>query len=307
MPRATTKRTSNPNNQKAKTNPRSLVGDKSLMMWLCDKEMYTHMSTLTEFTPIIERGMALHKMIRLVTHSLGGEGYLNFEGNEFGHPEWLDFPRAGNNNSFWYARRQLNLTDDHLLRYKFLNEFDRGMQLTEAKYGWLSSPQAYISLKNESDKVLVFERAGLLFIFNFNSSKSFTDYRVGVDVAGTYRIVLDTDDGAFGGLGRNVKETRFFTTDLEWNGRKNFVQVYIPTRTALVSFFVDLQDALFYVTDADADFYRSWLWKIPCNMHVPSLQSSLEHFVFLRRCSTILYTCFASKIAFVFNYICRCP
>lgn len=205
------------------------------MMWLCDKEMYTHMSVLTEFTPIIERGMALHKMIRLVTHGLGGEGYLNFEGNEFGHPEWLDFPREGNGNSFWYARRQLNLTTDDLLRYRFLNDFDSAMQHTEAKYGWLHSSQAYISLKNENDKVLVFERAGLLWIFNFHPTESFTDYRVGVDVAGTYRIVLDSDDAAFGGLGRNVKETRFFTTDLPWNGRNNFVQVYIPTRTALVS------------------------------------------------------------------------
>ncbi|KAE8168262.1 1,4-alpha-glucan-branching enzyme [Aspergillus tamarii] len=218
----------------AESHDQALVGDKTLMMWLCDKEMYTHMSVLTEFTPIIERGMALHKMIRLVTHGLGGEGYLNFEGNEFGHPEWLDFPREGNKNSFWYARRQLNLTEDHLLRYKFLNEFDRGMQLTEEKYGWLHSPQAYISLKNEADKVLVFERAGLLWIFNFHPTKSFTDYRVGVEQAGTYRIVLDTDDPAFGGLNRNLKETRFFTTDMPWNGRSNFLQVYIPTRTALV-------------------------------------------------------------------------
>ncbi|KAJ5855631.1 Alpha-amylase C-terminal all beta [Penicillium soppii] len=218
----------------AESHDQALVGDKSLMMWLCDKEMYTHMSKLTEFTPVIERGMALHKMIRLVTHALGGEGYLNFEGNEFGHPEWLDFPREGNNNSFWYARRQLNLTDDPLLRYRFLNEFDRGMQLAEQKYGWLASEQAYISLKNESDKVLAFERAGLLWIFNFNSTQSFTDYRVGVEVPGTYRIVLDTDDVEFGGFGRNVKETRFFTTDLEWNGRKNFVQVYLPNRSALV-------------------------------------------------------------------------
>jgi 1,4-alpha-glucan branching enzyme len=209
------------------------------MMWLCDKEMYTHMSVLTDFTPIIERGMALHKMVRLVTHGLGGEGYLNFEGNEFGHPEWLDFPREGNGNSFWYARRQLNLTEDPLLRYKFLNEFDRAMQLTEAKYGWLHAPQAYVSLKNESDKILVFERAGLLWIFNFNPTDSFTDYRVGVDVPGTYRIVLDSDDQAFGGLGRNVKETRFFTTDMPWNGRANFTQVYIPTRTALVSTWFD--------------------------------------------------------------------
>ncbi|KAL4734191.1 1,4-alpha-glucan-branching enzyme [Aspergillus similis] len=217
----------------AESHDQALVGDKSLMMWLCDKEMYTHMSVLTEFTPIIERGMALHKMIRLVTHALGGEGYLNFEGNEFGHPEWLDFPRAGNNNSFWYARRQLNLTEDSLLRYKFLNEFDRAMQLTESKYGWLHAPQAYISLKHEGDKVLVFERAGLLWIFNFHPTESFTDYRVGVEQAGTYRVVLDTDDQAFGGLGRINQETRFFTTDMEWNGRRNYLQVYIPTRTAL--------------------------------------------------------------------------
>ncbi|KAL2828567.1 1,4-alpha-glucan-branching enzyme [Aspergillus pseudoustus] len=218
----------------AESHDQALVGDKTLMMWLCDKEMYTHMSVLTEFTPIIERGMALHKMIRLVTHALGGEGYLNFEGNEFGHPEWLDFPRAGNDNSFWYARRQLNLTEDHLLRYKFLNEFDRAMQTTEGKYGWLHAPQAYISLKHEGDKVLVFERAGLLWIFNLHPTNSFTDYRVGVETPGTYRIVLDTDDKEYGGLGRNLKETRFFTNDMEWNGRKNFLQVYIPTRTALV-------------------------------------------------------------------------
>jgi 1,4-alpha-glucan branching enzyme len=193
------------------------------------------MSVLTELTPVIDRGIALHKMIRLVTHGLGGEGYLNFEGNEFGHPEWLDFPREGNGNSFWYARRLLNLTEDHLLRYRFLNDFDRAMQITEEKYGWLHSPQAYVSLKNETDKVLVFERAGLLWVFNFHPSQSFADYRVGVEMSGTYRIVLDSDDSEFGGHARNAKETRFFTTDLPWNGRNNFLQVYIPSRTAVVS------------------------------------------------------------------------
>lgn len=218
----------------AESHDQALVGDKTLMFWLADAQMYTNMSTLTEFTPIIERAMGLHKLIRLVTHGLGGEGYLNFEGNEFGHPEWLDFPREGNGNSFWYARRQLNLTEDHLLRYKFLNDFDRAMQLTEEKYGWLHSPQAYISLKNEDDKVLVFERAGLLWIFNFHPSKSFTDYRVGVEQGGVYRIVLDSDAPEFGGFNRNAKDTRFFTTDFAWNNRKNFVQVYIPCRTALV-------------------------------------------------------------------------
>jgi 1,4-alpha-glucan branching enzyme len=211
------------------------VGDKSIMMHLCDAELYTNMSTLTELTPVIDRGVALHKMIRLITHGLGGEGYLNFEGTEFGHPEWLDFPRAGNDNSYWYARRQFNLTEDPLLRYKFLNEFDSKMEWTEEKYGWLHSPQAYISLKNEADKVVVFERAGLLWVFNFNPTKSFTDYRVGVEEAGTYRVVLDTDTKDVGGFERIDKETRFFTTPFKWNGRKNFTQVYIPSRTAIVS------------------------------------------------------------------------
>ncbi|KAK0251346.1 1,4-alpha-glucan-branching enzyme [Friedmanniomyces endolithicus] len=218
----------------AESHDQALVGDKTLLFWLCDAQMYTHMSTSSTFTPVIERGMALHKMIRLITHGLGGEGYLNFEGNEFGHPEWLDFPREGNGNSFHYARRQFNLPDDDALRYKFLNAFDARMQWTEQKYGWLHSPQAYVSLKNESDKVIAFERAGLLWIFNFHPSSSFTDYRVGVDVPGTYRVVVNSDSTDYGGLGRVQEATRYFTTDFAWNGRGNFVQVYLPTRTAVV-------------------------------------------------------------------------
>jgi 1,4-alpha-glucan branching enzyme len=219
--------------------------------------MYTNMSTLSAFTPVIERGLALHKMIRLITHGLGGEGYLNFIGNEFGHPEWLDFPREGNQNSFHYARRQFNLPDDPLLRYKGLNEFDSKMQWTEEKYGWLHSPQAYVSLKHDGDKVIAFERAGLLWIFNFHPSSSFTDYRIGVEQAGTYRIVLNTDAPEFGGLGRVKDDGRFFTTDFAWNDRKNFVQVYIPTRTAIVSFLeLLLQQFLEHLTNS---VNRSWL------------------------------------------------
>lgn len=216
------------------------------------------MSKMTDFTPIIERGLSLHKMIRLVTHGLGGEGYLNFEGNEFGHPEWLDFPRDGNDNSFWYARRQFNLPDDDLLRYKFLNDFDAKMQWTEEKYGWLHSPQAYVSLKNEKDKVIVFERAGLLWIFNFNPSQSFTDYRVGVEAAGTYQIVVDTDDLDFGGFGRNAKGTRFFTTPFQWNKRKNYIEVYLPARTAVVSH--SRLARLFHSCKLTIALSRSWLW-----------------------------------------------
>ena len=216
------------------------------------------MSKMTDFTPIIERGLSLHKMIRLVTHGLGGEGYLNFEGNEFGHPEWLDFPRDGNDNSFWYARRQFNLPDDDLLRYQFLNDFDAKMQWTEEKYGWLHSPQAYVSLKNEKDKVIVFERAGLLWIFNFNPSQSFTDYRVGVEAAGTYQIVIDTDDLAFGGVGRNAKGTRFFTTPFQWNNRKNYIEVYLPARTAVVSH--SRLARLFHSCKLTIALSRFWLW-----------------------------------------------
>jgi 1,4-alpha-glucan branching enzyme len=220
----------------AESHDQALVGDKTLMMWLCDAEMYTNMSVMSPLTPVISRGLSLHKMIRLITHGLGGEGWLTFEGNEFGHPEWLDFPREGNGNSFHYARRQFNLVDDKLLRYHFLSDFDAAMQHTEAKYGWLAAPQGFVSLKHDTDKVIVFERAGLLWIFNFHPSQSFTDYRVGVEVAGTYRIVLSTDAKAFGGFGNVDESTRFFTTPMAWNERANFTQVYIPTRTAIVSF-----------------------------------------------------------------------
>ena len=106
-----------------------------------DAEMYTNMSKLSPMTPVIDRGIALHKMIRLITYGLGGEGWLNFMGNEFGHPEWLDFPRAGNNDSYHYARRQYNLVQDDLLRYEFLNKFDAAMNKIEEEYKWLSSTQ----------------------------------------------------------------------------------------------------------------------------------------------------------------------
>jgi 1,4-alpha-glucan branching enzyme len=173
-------------------------------------------------------------MIRLLTQSLGGEGYLTFEGNEFGHPEWLDFPRAGNNNSFHYARRQWNVVDDPILRYKYLNNFDRAMNTLAGKHGWLEAPQAYVSLKHEVDKVTVYERAGLLFIFNFHPTNSFTDYRVGVEVSGEYEVLLSSDDAKFGGFDNIDINGKYFTTPMEWNGRKNWLQVYIPSRTCMI-------------------------------------------------------------------------
>lgn len=218
----------------------ALVGDKTIAFWLMDKEMYTNMSVLTPLTTIIDRGLSLHKMIRLVTFGLGGEGYLNFEGNEFGHPEWLDFPREGNGESYHYARRQFNLIDDDLLRYKFLFKFDSAMQEIDEKYGVLDTPQAYVSLKHESDKVLVFERNGLVFVFNFHPTQSFPDYKIGVDVAGTYQVVLNSDREEFGGHSRiqEVDEKgqpqQYFTNPDGWNHRANSMFVYIPCRTAIV-------------------------------------------------------------------------
>ncbi|CAG8494219.1 7431_t:CDS:10 [Ambispora gerdemannii] len=218
----------------AESHDQAIVGDKTLAFWLMDSEMYTNMSDLSPLTPVIDRGLALHKMIRLLTHGLGGEGYLNFEGNEFGHPEWLDFPRVGNNNSYHYARRQWNVVDDKLLRYRYLNEFDKAMQHTEEKFGWLASHQAYISLKHEMDKIISFERGNLLWIFNFHPTKSFTDYRIGTEWAGEYHVVLNTDSKQFGGHERIDVSIPYFSTPEGWHGRKNFIQVYIPCRVAIV-------------------------------------------------------------------------
>lgn len=212
----------------------ALVGDKTLAFWLMDKEMYTNMSDLSEMTPVISRGLALHKLIRLLVHTLGGEGYLNFEGNEFGHPEWLDFPRAGNNDSFQYARRQWNIVDDPTLRYRYLNNFDAAMNHLEEKHAWLDSAPAYVSLKNQKDMVVVYERAGLLFAYNFHHTKAYTDYRVGVEEAGDYSIVLSSDDKQYGGFANIDTTVKFATTAMEWNGRKNWLQVYLPPRTAIV-------------------------------------------------------------------------
>ncbi|XP_034723555.1 1,4-alpha-glucan-branching enzyme [Etheostoma cragini] len=218
----------------AESHDQALVGDKTLAFWLMDKEMYTNMSSLIAMTPVIDRGIQLHKMIRLLTHGLGGEGYLNFIGNEFGHPEWLDFPREGNNQSYHYARRQFNLLDTDHLRYSQLYAFDRDMNRTEDKYGWLAAPPAFVSAKHEGDKVIVFDRGNVLFIFNFHPSKSFQDYRVAVDVPGKYKIKLDSDEALYGGHGRLDHNTEFFTEAQPFNGRPNSMKVYIPCRTAIV-------------------------------------------------------------------------
>lgn len=217
----------------AESHDQALVGDKTIAFWLMDKEMYTHMSTVSDPSPIIDRGIALHKLIRFLTHALGGEAWLNFIGNEFGHPEWLDFPRAGNNSSYHYARRQWNLVDDELLKYKYLNNWDRAMNNTENKYGWLAAHPAYVSWKHQDDKVIVFERSGCLFVFNFHPTKSFADYKVGIEGSGEYKIVLNSDEKEFGGFGRIDSSILAHVNSDGYSGRRHSLQVYIPSRTCI--------------------------------------------------------------------------
>ena len=149
----------------------------------------------------IDRGIALHKMIRLITFSTSGGGYLNFMGNEFGHPEWIDFPREGNNWSYKYARRQWQLAENKNLKYYNLSKFDRQMVKLHNDYKILDDLSVNRIYENNTDKVIAYMRGELLFVFNFHPTISFTDY--GIPVKGKFKIILDTDDPLFGGFRQN--------------------------------------------------------------------------------------------------------
>uniref|UniRef100_A0A915N8J3 1,4-alpha-glucan branching enzyme n=1 Tax=Meloidogyne javanica TaxID=6303 RepID=A0A915N8J3_MELJA len=208
----------------AESHDQALVGDKTIAFWLMDKEMYENMSLIhSQLTPVIDRGIALHKLIRLITY-----------GNEFGHPEWLDFPRHGNNQSYHYCRRQWNLADDDNLRYKFLNDWDRAMNQLENNFGFLSKGPGYVSWKHEIDKIIAFERAGLLFIFNFHPTKSFSDYKFGIGEAGVYQLALNSDNEKFGGHNRLKEDQEYHTFAEGYAGRQNHLFAYIPSRVAIV-------------------------------------------------------------------------
>jgi len=218
----------------------ALVGDKTVAFWLMDKEMYTGMSLLTPANHIVDRGIALHKMIRMVTMALGGEGYLTFMGNEFGHPEWIDFPRLGNDWSYHHARRQWNLADMTHLRYIHLNNFDAAMHGLEEAFSFMhEGAHEYVSLKNEGDKLIVAEKGELLFVFNFHPTQSYQGYKVGCAWPGKYKIVLDSDWAEFGGHERNDRHNVFFTGDGGADGRPHSLQVYSCSRTVMVLRRVD--------------------------------------------------------------------
>ena len=214
----------------------SIVGDKTIAMWLFDKEMYWNMSCNSPETIIISRGMSLHKLIRMITFALGGEGYLCFMGNEFGHPEWVDFPRPGNGWSYSHCRRRWDLCDNKNLRYKYLYNWDVAMNKLDDVFNFISSPFQYVSLKHEDDKIIVFEKGDLLFVFNFHPYKSYENYKIGTKWGTKHKIVLDSDEFRFFGKGRlEYGHGNFFPIiNQGWNNRPNQFNLYIPSRTCMV-------------------------------------------------------------------------
>ncbi|MCC5921245.1 MAG: alpha amylase C-terminal domain-containing protein [Cyclobacteriaceae bacterium] len=215
----------------AESHDQAMVGDKTLAFWLMDKEMYWHMQK-ADTNLIIDRGIALHKMIRLISAAAGGEGYLNFIGNEFGHPEWIDFPREGNDWSYKYARRQWSLVDHPELKYQYLNEFDRQMIHLLKAHDVLSDPTAQLLNVDEANKSLMFSRKGLVFSFNFHPSNAIFDYRFFVPEAGSYELLLCSDDAAVGGHGRIDPSVKYATQEDEHG--TPFLSIYNTNRTAFV-------------------------------------------------------------------------
>jgi len=211
----------------------ALVGDKTLIFRLIDKDMYWHMDKASQ-NHLVDRGLALHKMIRLITLSTAGGGYLNFMGNEFGHPEWIDFPRAGNGWSYTYARRQWNLAHNPFLRYHYLLDFDRAMIQLASQYQILASTGASSLYEDESSQVLIYMRGDLIFAFNFNPTQSFFNYTFPLNIQGAWAILLNSDSKLYGGSNRIDESVQHICRPLEPTKTQSYLQLYLPSRTALV-------------------------------------------------------------------------
>lgn len=210
----------------------ALVGDKTLMFRLADAAMYDHMQ-VDDPDLGVDRAMALHKMIRLITLATAGSGYLNFMGNEFGHPDWIDFPRQGNQWSFRYARRQWHLADDPNLKYRLLAQFDRQMIGLFNRFGLLSAGEPELLREHDGDKILAFIRAGWIFVFNFHPLQSFPDYGIPAP-GGSYRMTLTTDDVRFGGHGRLTPDMHHQPLQDGSHSLGTRLSLYLPSRTGLV-------------------------------------------------------------------------
>lgn len=211
----------------------SLVGDKTLAFQLMDQDMYWNMGN-DSGSIVVDRGVALHKMIRLLTFSLAGEAWLNFIGNEFGHPEWVDFPREGNGFSYAHSRRQWSLADNPDLRYHGLNEFDRALQELDERFHLLSDPFIEQLALHEDTKQLVYRRGPLVFALNFHSTESYADLRIPIPEAEDYRVVLNTDEMRFAGPGRSQSGTDSPMQSVPMYGREQSLQIYLPSRSAQV-------------------------------------------------------------------------
>ncbi len=219
----------------AESHDQALVGDKTIAFRLMDKGMYFDMDRASE-NMVIDRGMALHKMIRLMTISTGGQAYLNFMGNEFGHPEWIDFPREGNDWSYAHARRQWSLMKNGFLRYSYLADFDRAMIRLVKKYKVLADGYAWNLQMDEQNKTIVFSHGRLVFVFNWHPSASIPDYELPVPKAGKYVPVLSTDEARFGGHDRQAMSAEHFTFNIEGEDGKMYprLKIYNTSRTATV-------------------------------------------------------------------------
>lgn len=212
----------------------ALVGDKTIIFRLIDADMYWHFRKGDE-NETVHRGIALHKMIRLVTASTINGGYLNFMGNEFGHPEWIDFPREGNGWSYKYARRQWNLVDNHDLCYHYLGDFDKAMLDVLKSVPAIEKLPVQEIWHNDGDQILAFARGELLFVFNFSPSQSYVGYGFMVP-EGKYQVVLNTDATAYGGNGLADDSVEHFTNfdPLLKKDGKGWLQLYLPARSAVV-------------------------------------------------------------------------
>lgn len=211
----------------AESHDQALVGDQTLAFRLMSQEMYFSMSLLQQ-NLIVDRGIALHKLIRLITLTLGGEGYLNFMGNEFGHPDWVDFPREGNNWSYQHARRQWSLVDDTLLRYTHLDAWDKAIIKLANDYQLLASDPAEQLHLDPDKKILAYERNNLIFVFSFHPTESFFGLPIHVKTAGEYKILLNSDQKEFSGFERIDHKVNYFTDEHQC------IKVYMPNRTVLV-------------------------------------------------------------------------
>ena len=208
----------------------ALVGDQTVMFRLAGAAMYDQMSKDCH-TPVIDRAMALHKLIRLLTMAAGGNAYLNFMGNEFGHPEWIDFPRDGNGGSYHYCRRQWSLLFNDALKYRALYDFDHDMIHTAAHYRIFDQNYPDLKWVRDDDKVIAFERGGLVFVFNFSPDKDYFDYAIPVTRGEDHEVLFASDDSRYGGFARMRRDT----LSAFLPGREgNFVRLYLPSRTCVV-------------------------------------------------------------------------